>query len=138
MDACIFETHAAIPMLRAFSSHRSVEVGREEDDHLVGVLGQHLLGHLEPGEARHAVVEEDDRRDRRGVEIVEPLQGLGAVLGLVDDVEPAPLEEDAGEHAHLRLVVHDEDAGCDRGLLGDCHGGGILVRHQGSGRAVRR
>ena len=65
-DTSIFETHAAIPMARAFVLDRIVEVGREEDDHLAGVLGQHLLGHLESGEAGHPVVEEHDRRDPAG------------------------------------------------------------------------
>ena len=80
---------------------RVVDVGREEDDHLAGVLGEHLLGHLEPGEARHPVVEEDDRRDRRGIEVDEPLQCLGAVLGLVDDVEAALCRK---TRASMRIV----------------------------------
>ena len=137
-DACIFETHAAIPMARAFSSHGIVEVGREEDDHLAGVLGQHLLGHLEPGEAGHAVVEEDDRRDRRRVEIGEPLQRLGPSSASSTTLNPPRSRKTRASMPHLRLVVHYEDARRDRGLLGDCHGAGHPSSSPGPGRAVRQ
>ena len=123
---------AAAILMCAFS-HRTAQMGQEEDDHLCGALGRPLR-HLEAVQAGMRS-SRYDRRDRWRVEIGEPLQGLGPSAASSTTLNPPLSEEDPGEQPHLRLVVDYEDALRDRDLRGDCHGPDPSSS-RGPGRAV--
>src|SRR5207253_11463688 len=84
-----------------------VEKGGEEDDRLLGVLGEDLLGRLEAGGTRHALVEDDH------LGAVGPPLGNGglAVGGLARDLGTLVGDLDRRPHQrpHVLFVVDDEN-----------------------------
>ena len=80
------EMHSTTRISARLLPHGVGEVGGEQDDRLLGSLGEDALGdRLETGEPGHALIEDDHVR----AGVAPEREGLGAVGGLADHLDGA-------------------------------------------------
>ena len=96
------------PSRRRYEEASRLEV---EHDHRRIVVAGELLAHREAVEVGQLDVQEHER----GLERARHRERGGAVVCLTDDLEPLGLEQRAGEHAEVSVIVDDQRRSYPRG-----------------------